>query len=77
LDNPNDSKYDCAAENESEIDHINGLDDPECPEQQDVIAAPNVSRLVQPIWKSMRQAEKVFVTVNAIEMRRNKGVKKK
>jgi hypothetical protein len=37
---------------------------------------PNVPRLVPPILKSKRQAETLFVTVNAIETRRKKGVKK-
>jgi len=77
LDNPNDTKDDCTAEVESDIDQGNGIEDLECPEQRDVSAAPNVLGLIQPTPKSKRQAEKVFVTVNAIEMRRNKGVKKK
>jgi len=77
LDNPNDSEEDCAADNDSDIEHKNCIKDPECPEQQDVSAAPNVPRLVWPIRKSKRQAEKVSVTVNAAEMRRNKGGKKK
>jgi hypothetical protein len=33
--------------------------------------------LVWPTWKSKRQAEKVLVMVNAVEMRRNEGGKKK
>jgi len=49
---------------------------PECPEQQDVSAAPNVPREIQPTRKSKRQAEKVLVTVSAIETERHKGVKK-
>jgi len=77
LDNPNDSEEDCAADDESDIEHNNGIEDPECPEQQNVSAAPNVPRLVRPTRKSKRQAEKVLVTVNAVEMRRNKGGKKK
>jgi len=32
LDNPNDSEEDCAADNESDIEHNNGIEDPECPE---------------------------------------------
>jgi hypothetical protein len=77
LDNPNDSEQDCAAANESNIEHNNGIEDPECPEQQDVSAAPNVPELVRPTQKSKRQAEMVVVTVNAVETRRNKGGKKK
>jgi len=42
LDNPNDSEEDSAADDESNIEHNNGIKDPECPEQQDVSAAPNV-----------------------------------
>jgi len=77
LDNPNDSQEDCAAADESDIEHNNGIEDLECPEQQDVSAAPNVHGLVRPTQKSKRQAEKVLVTVNAVETRRNKGGKKK
>jgi len=77
LDNPNDREDDCAADDESDIGPNNGIEDPECPEQQDVSAAPNVPRLVRPTRKSKRQAEKVLVTVNAVETRRNKGGKKK
>jgi len=32
LDNPNDSEDDCAAADESDIQHNNGIEDPECPE---------------------------------------------
>jgi len=77
LDNPNDNKDDCAADDESDIGPNNGIEDPECREQQDVNAAPNMPGLVRPTRKSMRQAEKVLVTVNAVETRRNKGRKKK
>jgi len=77
LDNPNDSEEDCAAADESDTEYNTGIEDPECPEQQDVSAAPNVPRLVRPTRKSKRQAEKVLVTVNAVETRRNKGGKKK
>jgi hypothetical protein len=77
LDNPIDSEDDCAADDESNLKPNNGIQDPECSEQQDVSAAPNVPRLVQPTQKSKRQAEKVLVTVNAVETQRNKGGKKK
>jgi len=77
LDKPNHSEEDCAAANESEIAHNNGIEDPECPEQQDVSAAPNVPRLIRPTRKSTRQAEKVLVIVNGVETRRNKGGNKK
>jgi len=42
-----------------------------------VRAAPKVPGLVRPTRKSYRQAEKVLVTVNAVETRRNKEGKKK
>jgi len=42
LDNRNDSEEDCAVDDESDIEHNNGIEDPEYPEQQDVSAAPNV-----------------------------------
>jgi len=77
LDNPNDSEEHCAADYDSDIEHNNCIEDPECPEQQDVSAEPNVPGLVQPTRKSKRQAEKVLVTVNSVETRRNKGGKKK
>jgi len=77
LDNPNDSADDCAADDESNIEQNNGIEDLECPEQQDVSAAPNVPGLVRPTRKSKRQAEKVLVTVNAVETWRNKEGKKK
>jgi hypothetical protein len=77
LENPFDSEEDCAADDDSDIEHNNWIEDPECPEQQDVSAAPNVPGLVRPTRKSNRPAEKVLVTVNAAETRRNKGGKKK
>jgi len=77
LDDPNDSEEDCAADNDSDTEHKNSIEDPECPEQQNESAAPNVPGLVRPTPKSKRQAEKVLVTVNAAETRRNKGGKKK
>jgi len=75
FDNPDDSEEDYAADDESDIEHNNPIEDPECPEQQVVSAAPNVPGLVQPTRKSKRQAEKVLVTVNAVQMRRNKAGK--
>ena len=76
LDSPNDSKDDCAADAESDIERVNSIDDPECPEQWDVSAAPNVPGLIRPTRKSHTQAEKVLMTVSAIKTRRNNGVKK-
>jgi hypothetical protein len=77
LANQNDSDHDWAAGNESDIEQHTGIEDLECPAQWDGSAVPNGPRLIQPTWKSKTQDEKVFLTVNGIEMRRNKGVKKK
>ena len=71
MDNPNDSEEDCAGADESDIEHNNGIKHSECAEQQDVSAAPNLPGLVRPTQKSKRQADKVFVRVNAVETRRN------
>jgi hypothetical protein len=76
LDNANDSEEDCAVDDDSDIEHNNCIKDPECPEQQDVSAMPNLPGLVRSTRKSMRLAEKVLMTVNAGETRRNKGGKK-
>jgi hypothetical protein len=76
LDNPKDIKEDCAVDDDSDIEHNNRIKDPQCPEQQDVSATPNVLRLVWPTRQSKRPAEKVLVTVNAAEMRRSKVRKK-
>jgi len=76
FDNPNDGEDDCAADDESGEEHYNPIENPQCPEQRDVSAAPNVPRLVRPTRKSKRQAKIVLVTVNAIETRRNKAVNK-
>jgi len=77
LDNPNDSEEDYTADNDSDTERNNCIEDPECPEQQDVSTAPTVPGFIRPTRKSRRQAEKVLMRVNAAETRRNKGVKKK
>jgi len=77
IDDPNDCEDDCAEDVESDIERDNSLKDPECPEQRDMSPMPNVPRFIRPTRKSKWQAEKVLMTVDAIETRRNKGVKKK
>ena len=77
LDNPNDSKDDCAADIESDIEQDNSIEDPERPQQWDVSAPPYVSRLIRHTRKSKKQTEKVLIEVNAIETRRDMGVKPK
>jgi hypothetical protein len=75
LDIPSDTKEDCTAEDKSGIEPGNGIEDLECPLQGEVSPTPNVPGLIRPTHKAKRLAEKVFVTVNPIETRRNKGVK--
>jgi len=77
LNDPNDSEDDCAADVPSDIEQDKRMKDLECPEQQDMSITPNVPRFILPTRKSKRQAEKVLLTVNAIETRMNKGEKKK
>jgi len=67
LDNPNDSEDDCAADDESDIEQFNGIEDSECPEKQEVSVAPTVPGSVRPTPMSNRQAEKVLMTVDAVE----------
>jgi len=77
LHDPNDSFDDCMAEVDSHIEQDNGIEDQESPKQRDVTATPNIPWLIRPTRQSKRQAEKVFMTYDLIEMRRNKGVNKK
>jgi len=77
IDNSNAREDDCAADVETDIEQDNRIEDPECLQQREVSAAPNVPGLIRPTPQSKRQAEKVLMTVNAIEMRRNEGVKGK
>jgi hypothetical protein len=77
LDNANDSKEDWAADNDSDTERNNCLEDPKFPERQDLSATPNVPGLVRQTLKAKRGVEKVFMTVNAAETWRNKGGKKK
>jgi len=76
LENRNDCEDDCAVDVESVMEQDKTIEDLQCPEQRDVRAAPNVPALIRPTRKSKRQAEKMLETVNAMEMRRHKGVKK-
>jgi hypothetical protein len=77
VDNSNHIEDNCPADFQSDIEQQNHIGDPECPKQQTVGTAPNVSRLIQPTWKSEWMVEKVIGMVNAIETRRNKEGKKK
>jgi len=75
FNSPNDSKHDCAAGIDSNLDQGNCIEYPECPEQRSVSAAPNFPRLTCPTRKSKRLAEMILVMVYAIETRRNMGAK--
>jgi hypothetical protein len=77
LDNPNDSEEDYASADESDIEYNNGIKHLECQEEHDVSITANVPGLGRPTRKSKRQAKKLFVTVNAVKMQRNKRGKKK
>jgi len=77
LDNLDDSEDDCAADVESDIEQNNSIEFAECPEQRDVSATPNVPGLIWPTRKSKEQAENGLMTINAIETRKNTGVKSK
>jgi len=77
LDNPNDSKKNCAVDRESDIEHDNSIEDLQCPERWDVSTTPNVPWLILPTRKSNRQGKKLFATVTGMEMCRNKAVKQK
>ena len=76
LDNSIDSEGDSTVDAESDIEQDYSIEDPECPEERDVSTRPNVPRSIRPTRKSMREAEEVLMTDNAIETRRNKAVKK-
>jgi len=75
LDNPNDSEEDGGADVESDIEQDNSIEDPGCAGQRDVSAMSNVPWLNRPTRKAQSQAEQVVMWVNAMERRRNKGVK--
>jgi hypothetical protein len=55
----------------------NGSENSETPEQRNISAAPNVPRLIRPICRTRKKVEKLLMTVNIMQTRRNKGIKKK
>jgi hypothetical protein len=76
LGNPNNSEDDWEADNESDMELDNGSEESETPELQNVSAAPNVSGSIRPILQSKKKVQKELLTVNLMETRRNKGIKK-
>jgi hypothetical protein len=77
LDNPNAGEYDWDPDNESHMELDNGSEDSGTPEVRNVSAAPNLPGLIRPIQQSKKKVEKALLTVNIMETRRNKGIKKK
>jgi len=76
LEIPNDSKDNFTVDIESDIEHDNCMEHPECSEQWDVSAAPNVPGMILQTRKLKRQAGNVLVMVHAMETRRNKQIQK-
>jgi len=74
---PNDSEDDWEEDNKSDMDLENSSEVSQTLEVRNVSAAPNVPGLIRPIRQSKKKVEKALVTVNVMEMRRNKGIKKK
>jgi hypothetical protein len=77
LDNPNDSEDDWETDNDSNMELDKGSEDSETPEVLNVSSAPNVAGLILPIRQSKKKVEKALLIVNIMDMRRNKGIKKK
>jgi len=77
FDNPNNSEDNWEADDESDMGLHNGIEDSETPAQRNVSAAPNVPGSIRPIRQSQKMVEKALMTVNIMETRRNKEIKKK
>jgi len=77
LDNPNNSEDDWEADDESDMQLDNGIEDSETPEQQNVSAARNGPGLIRPVWRSKKNVEMALIMVSIMETRRNKGIKNK
>jgi hypothetical protein len=76
LDIPIDNEEHWDAENESEIELDNTVEDTETPAQRHVRAALNVPELIRHTRRSKKKVEKVIMLVNTIETGRNNGIKK-
>jgi len=77
LDYPNESEDNCEADDEFNVELDNCFEHPECPEQRDVSAAPNVPGSIRPTWRSKKRTDKGFMTFNATEPERIRGNRKK
>jgi hypothetical protein len=76
LGNPNDSEDDWEAKSEPDMELDNSSEDSESMEVWNVSSARNVAELILPIPQSKNKVEKVLLTVNIMETRRNKGILK-
>jgi len=77
LDNPNNSKDNWKADNKSYMELDKGSEDSETLEQRNVSATQNVPGLIRPIQWAKKKIEKALMTINIMETRRNKRLKKK
>ena len=77
MDNPNDSKDDWEADNESDVELENGSEVSESQEVRNVSVAPDDPVLIWVIRQSKKKVEQALVTVNIMETRSNQGIKKK
>jgi len=77
LDNSNTSEEDSPRDIESDIERDISIEDRVSPDERDVSAATYIPGLNQQWRSSQWQAENVLVMVHTLEMRRNKGIKKK
>jgi len=76
LEYSNISEDDCLAGVESDTEKDINIEHPESIEKRDVIAAPNFLGFIRPTRKSKRQADKLLVMVNTLEMKCYQGIKK-
>jgi len=77
LDNSNDSEDHYEADNRSDGELDNCIEDPESHEHSAVCPTPNVPGLIWPTRRAKEKSEKGLVMVNATETRRIRGNRKK
>jgi len=76
LDNPNLSEDDREADDQSDTELDNGIEDLESREHLVMCATPIVPGLTWPTWRSTNQAPKGLTTVTEMETRSNTGSKR-
>ena len=77
LDNPNESKDDCEADDDWDIKLGRGIKPSESPVHRVVSAVQNLQGLISLARRTTMDAEKGLTTVSAMETRRNKEIQKK